>query len=207
VSNRRQPVFFAAVVALGALLIAACGGSSGSPPPATTPTAGSPEAKPPATALDAKALEALAAEAVKAPLPSVGGDLLAISPNEEAGKQAAEALRAAGFDLTGATVLVLPIAGTNQSLLVMEFDATASASSSDAPDDPLPGLKALVDAPAIKAANVTRVVIITHGTDEKGSYVFTMTIPMTAVAAMTSGTLSSTDAIGQMTIDLEYGAR
>jgi len=168
-------VCFAAL--LVASLLVGCGGASGGQrvDPASAPREA---AKPPAAAVQNVPLQALP-KRVRLNLPSGGADaLLGGTPNRPAAAEVTAALKGAGFDLRGVEVLVLPLTGLNQSLLVAEFDEAKGASL---PADPTKLLVALAKAPAVKAANVTRVAFDVRGSDSKGPYLLTLSLPMTAV--------------------------
>lgn len=100
---------------------------------------------------------------------------------------------------------MLPVTGLDQSLLVIDYDFKAGmpASSSPAATDSLAALKTLVTDPALHAANVTRLVMIFQSTDQKGPFVLTASLPMSALAGLADGTLSSKDVEGQLLLQVK----
>ena len=190
---------FAATVMIGA-----CGGSSSGSPSSDGAAASTAEPNPPRSS----EVQLFGAAQADASSPSSEGADVLGGPDRTAGAAAAKALSAAGFDLSGATVLVLPIAGRDESLLVVEYDVDAApaAASSGPTEDSLAGLEALVKDPTLQAAHVTRIVMLFRGTDEQGGFVLTMSLPMSALVGLASGALSSTDAQSQLFFEMKREA-
>lgn len=118
-----------------------------------------------------------------------GSDLtLGGSPDGASAAAISRALEAAGFDLTGVEISVLPITGMDAALLVL--DATDEAESLAAGGDGGEAfVKALLAAPEIKEASITQLVMTYRGADEQGPYVATSTISIATIeAALASGT-------------------
>jgi hypothetical protein len=94
-------------------------------------------------------------------------------------------LVAAGVDLTGITLWVLPVVGTADRLLVVEITDAATGLEDDASDGVL---GALAEAPSLDGSRIARLVINYHGADARGDFVLTTTVPMEAfIAFVTEG--------------------
>lgn len=149
-----------------------------------------------------------------APLPDLvdvpaatGPEAVLGSPNAEAAAEVLQELEKVGFDLPGVSVHVYPIVGLGKSMLALDVDLSVAMAgqSSESPD--MEKLwPAIVSAPAVKDDDITRFALYMHGTDDKGPYSLTMTMPMSAVQGMVDGTLSESDAQQQMLMKTERGA-
>jgi hypothetical protein len=196
---------------LAGLLLAGCAGSPEpdnalNPPPVGSTEESASEPAPPQS--ERSDIEIVEIPAISSLAPPLGADLLGGTPNYAAGEAALAALDLSAEEMAGGTLMVLPISGTDQSLLVMAFDATtAGLATSDAPSsvESDAALQKLVNLPELRDANVVRVVILATGTDDQGDYTMTMTIPWDDFATAISGSDSiSGDVLSQMTFDLEY---
>lgn len=127
-------------------------------------------------------------EPVEVELPE-GEDLL--GPNNRAAVADVEALLAeGGLDLSAyegvMETYVFPVAGTGESILVLEGDIDAINALEEEPaasgdttafeDEEL--FRRLAELPAVQEANVTRIAMNLRGTDAEGAYVMTFTLPM-----------------------------
>jgi hypothetical protein len=197
---------------LAGLLLAGCAGSSEpdnapGPPPAGSTEESASEAAPPQS--ERSDVEIVEIPAVSSLAPPQGADLLGGTPNYAAGEAALAALDLSAQELlAGGGLMVLPISGTDQSLLVLAFDAiTAGPATTDTLGsvESDAALQKLVNLPELSDANVVRVVILAAGNDDQGDYTMTVTIPWDDFAQAISGPDSlSADAFSRMTFDLEY---
>jgi hypothetical protein len=190
-----------AVLVVCLLATVACGGRSQSASDgggATSATTAAP--KPPAAAQDIKLFGTPSTSSAPAGADAIGP--LDGAPDLDAADEIAAGLKAAGLDLTGVHLYVLPITGFDGSLLILRVDQPAT--SSDGKADPEPILKYLVDSPAMKAAKVVRLALIFSGTDEQGPFVATVSLPISALAAVGSGELTP-ELQQAITFDLKRG--
>lgn len=113
--------------------------------------------------------------------PLVGVDALLGGPADGSVSLALRAtVTAAAIDLTGVEITVWPVTGTGESLLLVEFDETASAfADTEGPGDDLFAI--LLASPLVDDRSITRVVIRMRGTDDQGPYIFTFTAPTAAM--------------------------
>jgi hypothetical protein len=109
-------------------------------------------------------------------------------------------LAAAGIT-EGIEVYILPVAGTDSSLLI--FDAEITADQQAPPEDAIPALRALLDAEAVRAANVTRFVLTFSGEDEEGPLVVTMTMPLEILGKMIDETITDEESASQVLFGVE----
>jgi hypothetical protein len=110
-------------------------------------------------------------------------------------------LAAAGVDLTGITLWVLPVVGTADRLLVVEITDAATGLDDDGSEGPL---VAIVEAPSLEGSGISRLVVNYHGTDARGDFVLTTTVPMDAfIAAITQ----SADIEGIFELQLTRGGQ
>lgn len=118
---------------------------------------------------------------------------------------AADAIRTmieqAGISVAGLEVHVLPIPGTDESLLVLESSATELADETGLDQDFDATFVDVITSPAAQAANITRVALNYHDADEQGPLVFTMTLPVDAAVRMVEGTLTDAEASEQVLFD------
>ena len=126
-------------------------------------------------------------------------DLLGGTPNVLAAEAIAQALAAAGFNLQGITIHVLPVTGTDESLLVLSVHEDQGPSIGDDPD---PFISALLDAVDAQPVNVPRMAIHYFGTDDQGPYRITLAAPTQAMRDMASGAISQEAATAQMAYEL-----
>jgi hypothetical protein len=120
---------------------------------------------------------------------ATGSDLtLGGSPDAATAAAVTRHLEDAGFDLTGVEISVLPVSGLDGSLLV--FDITDEAEGLLSSDDGGEAfVKTFLSAPEMTEASVNQLVLTYRGSDEQGSYVATVTIPIAKLeAALASGT-------------------
>src|SRR3972149_10254965 len=135
----------AAPLFAAALIAAACGGSAATP----DSTPGSPA--PPATGLDKQVpLKGIPQPAKLNLPPDSPATILGDSPNVKATAEVVALLKAAGMGPEVVQALVLPVSGTDKSLLVLRFDEATSAAL---PDESEGLIEALINSPAAKAAN------------------------------------------------------
>lgn len=112
-----------------------------------------------------------------ADVPADASVLLGGSPNYVATGVLTTALADAAIDVTGMEVLVWPVSGTSDVLLILEFDdSAAELAETDLSSDALGEI--LFSHPVIEEASVTRVVIRYRGSDEEGPFMLTFTAPL-----------------------------
>lgn len=195
-----------------AALIAGCGGSGESQSGASTtepnastngPSSTDGAAEPTATPEeeDAALLGALIGDT--ADLPAGEESVLGGTPYYAAADAIEQTLQDAGIPLDGIGVYVLPVSGTETSLLVLQTDIGASSSEEEAPEDITPALSALIDSEAVQSANISRVVLNLVGEDEQGPVVVTITMPLETLPAMLEGTLSEEETAAQLRIGVQ----
>lgn len=188
---------------LAALALSACGGDK-----APTPGDDGPAGAPPAAPVEPTATPVTSFLNLKPKAPAepiTGSDAtLGGTPNRRAAAFVSEQIKAAGLSQTGLEVFVLPISGTHDELLVVDMDAAAGAVY---PTDPLPLLKALLTVQNLEIANVTRIAINYRGTDKDGPYVFTLTLPLSTAAQLTSGAISQDQALVDTQLEMKRPAR
>lgn len=115
--------------------------------------------------------------------PEIADDRLRAPADTAAAESFTSALQQAGVDLTGVEVWVFPVSGTGESLLVFEVDDRAQAAAGSAEDDGGETLRRLLlSDPGLQAANVTRLVMNYHGTDDQGPFTMSFTLPISAIA-------------------------
>jgi hypothetical protein len=206
------------VLVAGATLLIACGGGQGGlldTPVATAPTA-TQTAAPAKTATLAKtttpakptatpkasptphALRFAEVTPVAVQLPPGTPVYLTGESNREAEDELRAVLAGAGIPSSVYGLLVLPVTGTNQSILCISTDET---SSNAVPQDSTPMLKALVSAPAIKDANITRVNIYYTSQDAQGRLMTLFSIPIDTVRALANGTSLTADMLATIKTD------
>jgi hypothetical protein len=193
-----------------ASLTAACGGSaapSDSPPAqpgsstiaegaASEPPAASIEPTPtPEPVLDFSEIEPIAPDL------SAGLDL-AVGRGPLRGTAAAikAALMQAGVPLD-AEIYVLPIAGTDESLLVFQ-SGPISQQSSQAEDSSQVFLD-IVTSPVAQAANVTQIVFNYADSDEQGPLVLTIGMSVETLGKLVDGTLTEAEIAERLLFSLE----
>jgi hypothetical protein len=91
-------------------------------------------------------------------------------------------LAEAGVDLTGITLSVLPIGGTDQSLLVLEVEDTYLELGLPSAAEGADITGALLGLPEIDSAAITLLATLYRGTDEEGAFTLTFAVPLAALA-------------------------
>lgn len=155
--------------------------------PRTTaqPTAAAPRATTvPAAA--ARPLDIKAITPVALNLPPIRGEVLG-SANPLAADQVRQAVGTVIQDLRGVDVSVHRWLGKPNSVLVIDIDEAASRRF---PTDANPVLKAISTSPAIAKSNITDIVLVSAGRDERGTYTFTARMSFATATALASGSLS-----------------
>jgi hypothetical protein len=148
--------------------------------------------------------ELLAAALENEPLPldsgAIGSDLiLGGSPDSVSAATITQGLEDAGFDLVGIEVSVWPITGMDASLIVMEVRDEAITVGDDESDDDDAFMKTLLAMPEIEEASVAEIVTVYRGVDDQGSFVFTVTMPISALEqALASGSEIEDDMLVQI---------
>jgi len=132
--------------------------------------------------------------------PATGVDaLLGGAPDDSVSRALIAAIEEEAIDLTGVTITVWPVSATGESLLIVEFDETATGF---AEDDTIASLmiSTLVSHPLIDDQAITRFVMKIAGTDEQGPYVFTFTASMEAMRAsiVSGGSIPEGEALFQL---------
>jgi hypothetical protein len=200
------------VLCIAAFLIA-CGGSADKTSDATTGPAanGSSDSSAPAAAADSQDKEEAG---IFAGFGDAGGEQLVVPPGTNTllggtpyyatAAQIKDSLTSNGISLDGLDIYLLPISGTDGSLLVIQGDANA-ATGDDAgiPDDATPILTALLNSDAVKAAKITRVAMNFLSEDEQGPLVLTITMPVETLNKLLTETLSDEEAAANLKIGIE----
>jgi hypothetical protein len=211
VCKLNSPSYLTALLLIGAmLLVVGCGGNSPSPtagdgdvstgidapPPRSEPV--EPTAEPPAPS----EIETILDHFLSDPEPAgasedAPADLLGGSPDYAAGEALAEIVRLGGFDAPGTLVVVLPITGLGESLLVIDTQIDMNAASGDTAGtaNDVAFLEALLGSPAFTGANVSRIVIQLRTPGE--SSVLLMTVATSTLQAVLDGSLSPEEALHQ----------
>lgn len=174
---------------LALLVAASCGGDSSNPLSSTstgaesttigvtTTNAPTTTTLPPTTTttVDPFLIDIYSVEPTPPLEPATGVNaLLGGAPDEIAAQVILSDLEADGIDLTGVTIVVWPILGTGESLVVLEFGETAGTYAED-DDQATLLIESVLAHPVIDLQSITRLVMRIAGTDEEGPYVFTMT--------------------------------
>jgi hypothetical protein len=129
--------------------------------------------------------------------------LLGGTPNRRAAALVRDQLKAAGLDLPGLEVYVLPVAGTHDELLVVEIEAAAGGGpAGTANQDPTPLFKALATLETSEIANVKSVVFNLHGEDAGKPAVFTVVMPMAVIADAARGATTSDELLRQLRFEV-----
>ena len=176
---RRAGPLLALAPILAAVALSACGGDK-APSATTDGSIGSP----PAAAVDPTAtpepneFQQAMAQVAKSPPSQGSSSPLGAQPDRAKARALAKLLEANGWNMQGVAVYVWPVSGTKESLLIVNIDETQGAAP---PPDPGPGFDALLKAPEIKQANVSRMVFVYRGRDEQGAYSATVTMPISAI--------------------------
>lgn len=175
-------------VVLALLVAASCGGDSSNPLSTTstgaesttivvtTTNAPTTTTLPPTTTttVDPFLIDIYSIEPTPPPEATGFNALLGGPPDEIATLLIISDLEDDGIDLTGIEILVWPISGTGESLVVIEFGDSAGLYAED--DDQATLLvNSVLTHPVVAEQNITRMVLKIAGTDEEGPYVFTMT--------------------------------
>ena len=174
---RRSRLALVLPLAAAVLVLAlACGGASEEAKPPQTGVS-----EPAATATPEAALAKLPKPVPLSPPPGAT-ELLSGPPDHAAAKRLRDALAAAGFSLKEDALYVLSIRGSQERILCVPFDETASGSINDSKF-----LPALITAVAADPAKITRFTFDLRGEDSVGPFVLTMTMSVEVAKAMTSG--------------------
>jgi hypothetical protein len=137
-------------------------------------------------------------------LPTGADALLGGTPYYAAAAAVTASLEAAGLAIAGLEIHVLPISGTDTSLLVFEMDTAAMTSETEAvPEDATPALTTLLQSEAVQAANVSRVVLNFRGEDETGPVTFTITMPLETLGKMLDETITDQESEAQILIGVQ----
>jgi len=201
----------ALMAALG-LVVSACGGdsSSGASSPAAitassnaaTATGGSGSTDSPSgdttgsTAASTPAEETLFDQIATAAFAAVGTppSESALGSPDFAAAAAISADLFAEIDSTGTQVLVFPVIGSDEVLLVVEIDGAAIDQDAEATDFDL--FTFLATGPSVADAGITRIAFNLSTTDEQGEVTITTTIPLAAIReAAANGTDIADDAV------------
>jgi len=195
------------VLLLAVALTLACGGKSSENGATGSDATGSPNSSQPAGSNESGGANKSDADDSLASLlrdaaPSLPDELppgydttLGGTPYYAAAAKIRESLESSGIPLQGIEIHVLPISGTDASLLVFETDLTAVATDESAvPDDATPALTALLESDVVKTANVARVVLNFRAADEQGPFVLTITMPLATLGKMIDETLTDEEA-------------
>jgi hypothetical protein len=114
---------------------------------------------------------------------SLGGPL-----NGQAAAGFADALRGAGLDPAWVKIDVLPLGDSSESLAVFAIDTTKpNAPTSSTLSDIGNILRAVSSAQAARDAGVTRIAVSLRAQDKGGTFVLTLTVPMSVLQAVAAG--------------------
>ncbi len=218
-SSRLQRGFLALVAAFVVIMVGgvlvSCGGSSSDTSSNNPSTAGtsnsssSGESKTsvatptPTSEADSIAFENLTPIPPPTAEPGSADELLGGTPNYEAAAALSQSLEAIGVPADAMTVYVLPISGTDGSLLVLDLDSDneAAANMSDQVGQNL--LPTLATDPEIEKANITRISMNIHSTDEQGPLTLVVTLPMDTLVGYVNGTVTD----DQMALAVKYAVQ
>jgi hypothetical protein len=200
-SSALRRIACAGVVGLGLpvlLVVTGCGGSTDSP---VSPGTGSgavsatqPASEDPGTETAAGSglpdfddITPIAPDPVAPDSPDA---LLGSTPDYRAAAALTRTLEGAGMPPGAFAVYVLPISGTDSSLLVLEVD-DQNPDVDGISEEVLTGMfSALVEAPETSNANVVRLALNYQTTDEQGPATVVLTLPIDIVAGYLDGTVS-----------------
>jgi hypothetical protein len=132
------------------------------------------------------------------PLPTEGVDaFLGGSPDAYATAALTLDLEHAGVTLTGITLSVLPVTGTDASLLVMEVDDDSFAAGLPTEEEGGDLTTALLASPQLEAASITELVTVYRSEDEEGPFTMTFAVTIDALrqAAATGESLGDAVAV------------
>ena len=106
-------------------------------------------------------------------------------------------LEHAGVTLTGITLSVLPVTGTDASLLVMEVDDDSFAAGLPTEEEGGDLTTALLASPQLEAASITELVTVYRSEDEEGPFTMTFAVTIDAMrqAAATGESLGDAVAV------------